>query len=173
MGGTTRLMPDRLNLGQRADFTVGHINPPDDFPAQEQPDMRRLARFNLPPWQRGIVWDESRMRRFVESAWRGLDLGTYSYNMAPTYQGRWDWVLTDGQQRITALIRYWDDAFPVFGYRWSEITKADRLQLQIGTVFAAYVTKSDDEEWLRAYYDRMNFGGVPHEPGQRASPPTT
>jgi hypothetical protein len=34
--------------------------------------------------------------------------------------------------------------------------------------FSAYLTQSEDEAYLRGYYNMMNFGGTAHTEDQRA-----
>ena len=81
-----------------------------------------------------------------------------------------DGLLIDGQQRLRSLERYLDGEFPVFGYRWSEVTIVDRRFFEMSTIFACYVTETEDEDYLRSYYDMTNFGGTAHTEDQRAAP---
>ena len=108
------------------------------------------------------------MIRLLESAWRGLNIGTYTINQSPNYDGPLDNLLIDGQQRLYALQCYFEDRFPVYGYRWSEVTEVDRRGFLMGRHFSSYITKTEDEQYLRDYYNLMNFGGVAHDEGQRA-----
>jgi hypothetical protein len=34
--------------------------------------------------------------------------------------------------------------------------------------FHCYLTDSTDEDYLRSYYNLMNFGGIAHKPGEEA-----
>lgn len=140
-----------------------------------------LLGYAIPPFQRPVVWDEERMVRFVESAILGLNLGTWTYNSTMDLGGHgtdgdgkevWkhDLWLIDGQQRLTALDRYWSDTFPVFDLYWSEVPEAQRRQFLMSTHFPAFETRMRDEAEIRDLYDRMNFGGVAHAEDQRASP---
>ncbi|WP_198014640.1 DUF262 domain-containing protein [Salipiger mucosus] len=127
---------------------------------------RTVMGLKLPTWQRPLVWTEEQNIRFLESLWLGLPVGTYSYNMVLD-GGALDGLLIDGQQRLNAIQRYLEDAFPVFGHRWSEVTKVDQRLFKL-TAFPSYCTQSSDEQYLRDYYNRMNFGGVAHTEEQRA-----
>ncbi|AXK43923.1 DUF262 domain-containing protein [Erythrobacter aureus] len=140
----------------------------------------RLSRFFLPPFQRPVVWDEQRMVRFVESAYLGISLGTIAYNNGhdfPTKNGRFvhtdNWLI-DGQQRVTSIMRYVNDEFPIFvgtenEHRWSDLSVVEQRYFghrQIGLIRL----RSDNEDYLRLVYDLMNFGGVAHTEEQRALP---
>lgn len=168
MTDNLRLMPPRMNLGT-------HSQSPMCMPVSNRrrftalPEgVRGVMGFPLPSWQRPFVWTESQNIRFMESAWLGLYLGTYTYNQTD-YDSPLDNLLIDGQQRMRALELYLDDAFPVFGYRWSEVTEVDRRFFEMGCIFASYVVSSNDEDYLRSYYDMMNFGGTAHTEDQRAT----
>lgn len=169
-----RVMPRRANLGQEVASPIGTPifyfekwkaagSPPDPF------GRRMVMSFALPAWQRPLVWDRARQVAFLESAWRGVPLGTYTFNRAEDLSGPLDNLLIDGQQRLYALQLYVEDELPVFGYRWSEITEVDRRTFENSHMFASYKTTSDDEAYLRSYYDLMNFGGVAHTEDQRAT----
>jgi hypothetical protein len=134
---------------------------------KEQAGQRTVMGFKLPSWQRGLVWTRGQKISFIESAWRGVGLGTYTYNEAGI-GSPYDELLVDGQQRMNAIQSYLDDEFPVFGWRWSEVTPADRRQWSMSTMFSAYITQTEDEEYLRNYYNLMNFGGTAHGPNEKA-----
>ncbi len=138
------------------------------------PGQQWLMGYVIPPFQRPIVWDEDRCVRLVESAILGLGIGSWVYNVTDDLQGCSKgemhlWLL-DGQQRLHAFDRYFDDAFPVFGLRWSETPRRDQVRLLNNTMFPAIETRHSDERILREIYDRMNFGGVAHTADQRAVP---
>jgi hypothetical protein len=166
-----RLMPDPYNLGSHFNFSVGHAilrwekNDPEDNPTGK----RTVMGFPLPDWQRPLVWTEAQQIKFLESAWLGLPLGTYTYNQLwePRHL---DGLLIDGQQRLYSIERYLCDAFPVFGYKWSDVTEVDKRRFGISVNFPAYVTKSADENYLRDYYNLMNYSGTAHTEDQRAYP---
>lgn len=124
---------------------------------------RALGWFVLPPFQRPPVWTLAQKVRFVESCWLGLPIGAFIYNRTE-HDGPHDAWLLDGQQRVTAVLEYVADAFPVLSYRFSELTQADLRRWDMGTAFPSMVTNIDDEAQLREVYDRLAYGGTPHEP---------
>ncbi len=167
-----RRMPEAVRLGENLNFTIGfalhHRDKYLEDPAKANTAGHRIVMgFALPEWQRPIVWDMERQIRFIESAWRGVPLGTYTFNMKHGH--RLHNLLIDGQQRMHALECYITDQFPVFGMKWSEVRKADKNRFDLTTAFHCFRTQSDDEAYLRSYYDLMNFGGVAHTEDQRAT----
>lgn len=123
--------------------------------------------FPLPSWQRGVVWDMGQQMSFVESIWRGIPLGTYTYNSVIHENPKFRGLLIDGLQRVTAIHNYTLDAFPVFSLYYSELTRVERRRFAM-TKFCSYEFNSANEGELRAYYNLMNFGGTPHREEDRA-----
>lgn len=172
MTDNSRRMPERINLGKS--YHSPMATPMQQLRAwRDRPDeinphgLRTVMGYCLPTWQRGLVWTVKQKIALIESAWRGLSLGTYTYN-----QGRigspYDNLLIDGQQRLHAIECYLNDEFPVFGYRWSECTIVDRRLWEISVHFQSYVTETEDEAYLRSYYNLTNFGGTAHREAERA-----
>lgn len=166
-----RLMPRKIELGEQLSTTM-------DMPMMNAQNfvergsknphgLRVVMGYFLPKWQRPLVWTEAQDIAFIESAWRGIPLGTYSFNML--FDGsEIDMILIDGQQRMNAIQRYLNDEFPVFGYRWSEVTEVDQRVWGMQVGFACYRCRTRDEEYLRSYYNLMNFGGTAHKESERA-----
>lgn len=125
---------------------------------------RRLGWFVLPPFQRPAVWTEAQKVRFIESIWGGLPLGGYVYNRVQgNTNSPYDAYLLDGQQRITSILDYVADAFPVLGYRWSELTKIDQQVFKM-IPMSCMETSIEDIDKLKDIYDRLAYGGTVHEP---------
>lgn len=168
-----RVMPKRVDLGKSYASTMSlPMAQQQNFVADEYgvgnpSGLRVVMGYFLPTWQRGLVWTEAQKVSFIESAWKGLNLGTYTYNRA-ALGSRFDNLLIDGQQRLNAVECYLNDEFPVFGYRWSEVTKVDRRFWEMSTHFTSYVTETEDEQYLREYYNLTNFGGTAHKETERA-----
>jgi hypothetical protein len=166
-----RVMPRRIDLGEQLSTTM-------DMPmlnkrswlergAKNPHNLRVVMGYFLPTWQRPLVWTEAQCIAFIESAWRGIPLGTFSFNML--HDGsELDMILIDGQQRMHAIEQYLDDAFPVFGYRFSEVTEIDDRIWGMQVLFGCYRCRTRDETYLRSYYNLMNFGGTAHNETERA-----
>lgn len=124
---------------------------------------RKLGNFILPDFQRPPVWTLEQKVRFIESIWQRLPLGTYIVNRVTAIDSPYDGLLLDGQQRITAILDYVADAFPVLGYRWSELTLIDRRMFDL--IPMAYLeTKLEDMDQIKEVYDRLAYGGTAHDP---------
>ena len=165
---TKRRMPNPVRLGQHMSSTAG--SPIFNWREKQNPNhfgYREVMGYFLPPWQRGLVWTQDQKVKLIESLWLGLNIGTYTFNRVG-HGTKFDNLLIDGQQRMWALQCYLSDEFPVFGYRWSEITDADRRGFEFSRHFHCYITNSEDEEYLRSYYNMMNFGGTAHKEDERA-----
>ena len=130
---------------------------------RETPEgCRRLGWFILPPFQRPLVWTEAQKVRFVESCWNGLPIGVFVWNEA--FGTRYDQWLLDGQQRVSAIFAYMADEFPVMGYRFSELGEVDYRRWDMSVQFPCLRTHLTDEAKLRDVYDRLAYGGTPHDP---------
>ena len=165
-----RLMPEPARLGQHMSSVVGqavlHWQNKDDRP-ENTLGYREVMGYFLPTWQRGLVWDQGQQVKLIESIWRGLNIGTYTFNRT-SKPHPYDNLLIDGQQRLYALQCYLENRFPVFGYRWADLTVPDRRGFEISRHFHCYITDSTDDAYLRSYYNMTNFGGTAHAEDQRA-----
>lgn len=165
-----RVMPDRLNFGSAFAGCMGEHMLHRKTWAESSPnkfDYRVVMGYFLPSWQRDLVWTEAQKISFIESAWLGINLGTYTFNRAGIGSPL-DNLLIDGQQRMNAIECYLNDEFKVFGYLWSETTQIDKRIWKMSVHFHAFITESEDEVYLRNYYNLMNFGGVAHKESDRA-----
>ena len=171
--------PERQLTGQSRAFSLDvyylrHIKAQEPteqaWRAKNYPGSEWLVIYRIPPFQRPIVWSEAQMIRFVESAISGINLGTIVYNDVSRLDAgthATDFWLIDGQQRLTALTRYFDDGFPVFGRLWSEVPERIRRDF-LSTPLPATEVSITEEAELRRLYNLMNFGGVAHTEDQRA-----
>lgn len=177
----TNLMPKPLLSATTNNWTLGHLYlelDTEDWVKEHHEPGTWLLGHILPPFQRPVVWTEPQMIRFIESAWLGLHLGVYVYNDASDFaklgsrRPKTDLWLIDGQQRLTALERYFRCQFPVFGHLWTDLGREEQRRLLRSVTFAGAAVKSNDEAMLRELYDRLNFGGTPHSQDQRAVRPS-
>ena len=169
--GMNRIMPEAKNLGQHMSSTVlGPIHHWRDEDPQPNPFSYRVVMgYFLPTWQRGAVWSQDQQVKLIESLWYGLNVGTYTFNRPGRGRGGpHDNLLIDGQQRLFSLQRYLENAFPVLGAYWRDVTDADRRGFEMTRHFHCYITDSTDEAYLREYYNMTNFGGVAHKESERA-----
>ena len=130
-------------------------------------DKKTVMGFVLPSWQRELVWSKKQQVQFIESIWRGIPLGTYTYNSVIHADPRYRGLLIDGLQRLNAIDAYMNTDFPVFNIFYSALTDTEKRRFAM-TKFGSYEFDSADEAELRAYYNLMNFGGTSHKENERA-----
>lgn len=161
------VMPPRVDLGRGFDGSMGEAMLHWETNNEPNPqELRSVMGYFLPSWQRGLVWSEQQQVKLLESCWLGLPIGTYTFNRK--YGSKYDNLLIDGQQRLYAIQCYLEDRFDVFGYKWSETTVIDKRRFKHSVKFGSYICETDDEQYLRNYYNMMNFGGTAHTDDQRA-----
>lgn len=133
-----------------------------------QAGERALGAFILPPFQRPAVWTLDQKVRLIESILDELPVPPYVMNrdLEPPYQH--DQWLLDGQQRITAMLEFIAGDFPVRDVRFPEVSSRDQ-QWFLNRPFHCLETELTDESLLREVYDRLAYGGTPHDPAGRAS----
>lgn len=132
-------------------------------PSRPEAGERQLGKFVLPAFQRGLVWTDHQQVRFIESVWDGLPLGTYVVNSDDDRPDRpFDGWLLDGQQRWHALSRYAAGELKVYGARFPDIRQMDQLRFLMRE-FTALVTELTTLEACREVYERLAYGGTPHE----------
>lgn len=167
-------IPPRINLGQHLATTMAHpMMQRETWIRDGRPNPfgnRIVMGYRLPTWQRGAVWSREQQISFIESAWRGVPLGTYTY-VVNYKMPELDDLLIDGQQRLTAIENYISGEFSVFGLRFDELPQRELRRWEMSTMFACYRVDREeaaDETYLRNYYNLMNFGGTAHRPEERA-----
>lgn len=160
----SRVMPSPFYVGSPLATTVSFAISERDIPEHVLRDGERwLGRFILPPFQRPPVWTREQQIKLIESVWLELPIGVFIYNQPSNMSHPTDQWLIDGQQRITALLAYVADEFPVFGYRYSEITEIDRRMFQCKH-FPCVQLAMTDAAAMEDIYMRLAYGGTPHEP---------
>lgn len=155
-----------LGRAQQHSYQVAHLLSSWRKDRDQYPDdgLPRLGWFKLPPFQRPPVWTAEQRSKFIESLVLELPCGCYVYNspdglMAdPT-----DAWLIDGQQRIGAILGFVASEFPAFGYTHDQLDQIDQRHFE-NIVFPSIVTCESDPAVLEDIYNRLAYGGTPHEP---------
>jgi len=116
-----------------------------------------------PDFQRGHVWTMQQQIAFMEYLLKGGKSGRVLYFNKPSWQGRAttpydDFVIVDGLQRLTSIIRFLRDEIPVFGFKRSEYEDKIRISHDIRFNINNLQTKAEVLQW----YLEMNTGGTVH-----------
>lgn len=134
-----------------------------------------------PDFQRGHVWTEAQQIAYVENVlrdgmagrtifinrgpwcWRSkadnkLRIGSPANDSDASWQGYHQYVLVDGKQRLTAILRFLRNEIPAFGHFRCEYTDRLPSQAQVRIAFGEFRKRADILSW---YLD-LNAGGVVH-----------
>ncbi len=147
---------------QRA-YTLDQVLPRDrGFYRDLLPGERMLGAFILPPFQRPPVWTLEQKTKLIESILDELPVPPYVMNCDLEAAYRYDRWLIDGQQRITAVLEFVGGEFPVRDLRFIDVGKHDQSWF-LNRPFHCLETELRDEALLREVYDRLAYGGTPHD----------
>lgn len=125
-----------------------------------------------PDFQRGHVWTEEQQVAYVEYLFRGGTSGRDIYFNCPTWNrsnntcGSYsDFVLVDGLQRLTAVIKYLNNELRIFsddshqkGYLCSDFEDGISILNSLRFHINDLKTRAEVLKW----YLEMNSGGTPH-----------
>lgn len=147
------------------------LNYPADITLGGYVDLSDRDELIVPPFQRQYVWDRVRASKLVESFLLGLPVpGTFLYRE----KNKPGYLIIDGQQRITSVIRFIKGTFEeqVFrlrnvderyeGKRFVDLSEAEQFRLK-GTVLRATIIQQinpNDDTSIYHVFERLNTGGV-------------
>jgi uncharacterized protein with ParB-like and HNH nuclease domain len=126
---------------------------------------KSLFGFNIPDFQRGLVWSNAQKIRLIESLFLEIPIGTYMINdISQTHDidNPLNNLLLDGQQRLNAIYCYLNSDFRVFGYFWHELNLKEQGKLLRSPFHCVSVHESDLFK-LESIYNLLNFGGTSHD----------
>ena len=72
---------------------------------------KRRDRYEIPDWQRGEVWDRPKKQQLIDSILRGWRLPKFYFLKVSDDPEQYEVV--DGQQRLTAIFDFFDNALPL------------------------------------------------------------
>ena len=157
-----KIMVKPVDLGSYLITTIS--TPMYEYEKENAPG--KVMGYVLPSFQRPLIWTEEQNISLIESIWKGVSIGTYTFNRSRDLRN-FDNYLLDGQQRLHAIQKYIEDGFKVYGYFWSELTDVDRRFFE-SFHFCSYITYIQTEQELRDHYNMLNFSGVRHTEDQKA-----
>jgi hypothetical protein len=166
-------MPQQfMNFNQSGVSIDELIRPRHGYSQKDYPWAKKmLGKFPLPEWQRDSVWLVSQKISFINSVYRGYDLGSIVINGYVERENdtliKFSDCLIDGQQRIETMLEYTNNKFKVHGCFWNEITTSDQRRF-LSKELGKRMTHCFDEKILRDVYNHLNFSGTKHTDDERA-----
>lgn len=132
----------------------------EDFERRIERDIKEHGLILNPDFQRGHVWTKEQQIRFVEFILRGGKSGLDIYCNHPGWFRDWkgDYVVVDGLQRITAILRFLNNEIKVFGHYRNEFEG----HIPFGIFFHWHVNDLKTKKEVLTWYLEMNSGGTPH-----------
>ena len=147
---------------ERSDFLLPQVR---EFVAQKKWINLR------PEYQRRTVWDDQKRSLFIESLLLNVPI-------PPVFLYEWElnrYEVVDGQQRLDAIVDFYDNAFPLRGLeRWHEINGSRfrdlpetlqrgldrrRISATVLVVGSTEETKPDRGDIRQLVFERLNTGG--------------
>lgn len=157
-----RIMPERLYQGQSFNCIYGLIMDKTDLRTLALGERHLAGPFILPPFQRPLVWTNRQKVRLIESIYLGLPIGSIIWNRTRANEPTDSWLL-DGQQRLSAIYGYLNNEFPVCGYIWRNLPESEKVHFKRICIGMIEVNICDPEQ-CRDLYERLVYGGTPHDP---------
>lgn len=147
------------------------MNYPADITISGYVDLWDRKELTVPPFQRMYVWDRIKASKLVESFLLGLPVpGTFLYKE----RVKAGYLIIDGQQRITSLVRFVKGTFDetVFrlknvhpryeGKAFNDLSEDEQFKLKGATLRATIIQQIDPQDDTSIYqvFERLNTGGV-------------
>lgn len=122
---------------------------------------KRRDRYEIPEWQRGAVWDQSKKQQLIDSILRGWRLPKFYF----VKNAEDEFEVVDGQQRLIAIYEFFSNELPLtaesttlFGGPYYKDLKS-----KISDVFDDFEIDYDeieeaDEEELKQFFQRLQEG---------------
>lgn len=115
---------------------------------------------HFPVFQRGVVWSKRKMELLIDSILKGIDIP--KLYLLRTEKG---WDVIDGQQRIRAIVGFFDGEFTHNGDTFEELSDAQKETIEKYKLTITEVEEIDDEE-VRLLFTRLQLG-VPLNSGEK------
>lgn len=114
----------------------------------------------IPDFQRGHVWSDEQRSAFIEFKLRGGRGSDVIYFNHPQRNWNYDnnFVVVDGLQRITTVLRFMNNEIPAFGYYYDEYDDELHMSPRFKFNVNSLTTRHEVIQW---YLD-INTKGTPH-----------
>jgi len=121
---------------------------------------KRRNKITFPVYQRGVVWSERKNQLLIDSILRGIDIP--KLYLQKTEQG-WDCI--DGQQRIRAIVGFFDEDYSYEGNTFSRMTLLEQETIENYRLTITEVEEISEED-VRLLFTRLQLG-VPLNSGEK------
>jgi len=116
-----------------------------------------------PEYQRGNVWTNEQEVALIDSIFKNVDIGKFTIIRLP-YKSNSDLnEMLDGKQRLTALMRFFEDRFTYQGKVFSEMTLRERGHFKRYHIKYGEIQNLTEEQKLR-FFLHLNTSGTPMDP---------
>jgi len=144
------------------------VNIPLQFLAERVKQFQKEYNLQInPDFQRGHIWTEAQQIAYVEYYLAGGRSGMTFYFNQPSWQMRRnknrdydDFVLVDGLQRLTALLRFLNNEIMAYGQYVDDFDQP--LRFADNMHFKWNINNIQTRAGVLNWYLEMNSGGTPH-----------
>lgn len=121
---------------------------------------KKRNQLNFPVFQRGMVWSEKKNKLLIDSILKGIDIP--KLYLQETEHG---WDVIDGQQRIRAIVGFFDEDFRYDGDTFNKLSKNQQNIIESYKLTITEVSEITEEE-IRLLFTRLQLG-VPLNSGEK------
>lgn len=114
-----------------------------------------------PVYQRGYVWDMSDKIALLDSIFMNVEVGKFAfvqYNDEQWAKLNLSYEALDGKQRLSTLCEFYEGRFEYNGFKYNELSFADRKHFLTYPVSIAEIRDATEEQILR-YFIKLNSHG--------------
>jgi Protein of unknown function DUF262 len=123
--------------------------------------FRRRDRYDIPDWQRQEVWDNSKKQRLIDSILKGWKLPKFYF----VKTSEEDFLVEDGQQRLSAIFDFFSDELPLSpdsaqefgGQFYSDLSRQVADSFDDFEIDYDVIEDATDEE-LKEFFQRLQEG---------------
>jgi len=122
---------------------------------------KRREVINFPVFQRGNIWSDKQKSHLIDSMLRGIDIPKFYF-----YKTSEGWDVIDGQQRIRAIVGFFDEEVTDDdGRTFPELSESEKATIENYPLTITEVEEITDEE-VRELFIRLQLG-IPINSGER------
>lgn len=108
---------------------------------------------NFPTYQRGFVWTENQRRLLIDSVFTGIDIPKLYLQKVPE-----GWDCIDGQQRIRAIIGFYDGEIEYERKTYQELDEDLKRKFEKYKLTITEITCETSKEDIVTLFIRLNLG---------------